>query len=182
MLWNDRSAFGTSSAQTRYGDGAFIDIVTAALEDHALAMRIAHDAAARIRLDLEPLVTEVARRMRDAGHRCPSIAADEIAGDLVDGVWEAENLSQACARALAGVHEQYLEQAVCVTETARLLEQEGRGRGSRAQSRAASPRRSRGMPSRLDALGDPPDGGVCPACGSPFEEAEGRLPDGLQMT
>ena len=121
--------------------------------------------------------------MRDAGHRCPSIAADEIAGDLVDGVWEAENLSQASARALAGVHEQYLEQAVCVTETARLLEQEGRGAWiARAISSRFASEVAWDALERLDALGDPPDGGVCPACGSPFEEAEGRLPDGLQMT
>jgi hypothetical protein len=139
-------------------------------------VRIACDAASRVRLDVDPLIARVAARLRETGHWNPMIAAEEIATDAVDDVWHEESLADAYARALADVHEQYLAQAVRVTEAIEALEEEGREAWiARAISHQLAFQVAWDALDRLDLLTEFPPEALCATCGAELSGAdEGR--------
>ena len=124
------------------------------------------DAAARVQIDLEPLLEKVVERVRESDHWNPVMAADEIADEVFADTSYDEALAEAYARALADVHEQYLAHALRVTEAIEVLLEEGREAWiARAISHDFAERLAWDALDRLDLLTELPGPGLCATCG-----------------
>jgi hypothetical protein len=66
-------------------------------KDIELVVRMISDAAARVEIDLEPLLEKVVERVRGSDQWNPMIAADEIADEVFGDIWYDEPLGEAYA-------------------------------------------------------------------------------------